>query len=307
VPLTPNPTVHIAGWLCGVGSLEGKTVQLLVHGAAESHLYWDWPAEPERYSYVRSLTGAGYAVFNFDRLGTGESDHPAALDVTVPVHGRIIHELVQSLHRGDIGGVRFNRVVLVGHSYGSALTVFEAANYRDVDALVVTAPLEVPGSGYARFFASLYPAELDPRFAGSLPSGYLTTRPGALRLYYFDPAPLDEKVVSLAESYKETFTVGEAAEYPLTQVSRLVRVPVLAVFGEFDPWTCDLPCGGPLSLASLETTFWAPETCFEQSVVPGAGHAINLFPHAPDAFAAIRNWLDRRVGISGAPSDPCRA
>src|SRR4051794_5190076 len=64
VTLSPsNPQAyHVFGVLCSRGSLRHKTFQIALHGAAYSHLYWNWPSEPEIYSYVRRATAAGYAI-----------------------------------------------------------------------------------------------------------------------------------------------------------------------------------------------------------------------------------------------------
>jgi hypothetical protein len=58
VTLSPGDTeVHsVVGVLCSRGSLRHKTVQIALHGATYSHLYWDWPFQPEIYSYVRWAT-----------------------------------------------------------------------------------------------------------------------------------------------------------------------------------------------------------------------------------------------------------
>jgi hypothetical protein len=63
-------------------------VRLLIHGGASSHLDWDSPLSPEKYSYVRKLTQVGYATFSFDRIGIGQSDHPPAELVTIQVSGK---------------------------------------------------------------------------------------------------------------------------------------------------------------------------------------------------------------------------
>src|SRR5882724_11978344 len=57
-------------------------VQLLLHGITYSTLYWDWPIEPEKYSYVEYMTGHGYATLNVDRIGIGRSSHPASSTIT---------------------------------------------------------------------------------------------------------------------------------------------------------------------------------------------------------------------------------
>jgi hypothetical protein len=71
------------GQLCYTGPSLPRTVQLLVHGITTSHLYWDFPLDNAYYSYVRTVTAAGYATFNFDPLGAGASTRPASIAVPI--------------------------------------------------------------------------------------------------------------------------------------------------------------------------------------------------------------------------------
>src|SRR5262245_45130479 len=50
--------------LCARGSIQHKTIQVVIHGATYNHNMWDFPYQPERYSYVSYMTAAGYAVLN---------------------------------------------------------------------------------------------------------------------------------------------------------------------------------------------------------------------------------------------------
>lgn len=75
----------------------------------------------------------GFATLNVDRLGIGASSHPAAGLITTATEASIAHLLVQTLRNDG-----FDRVALVGHSYGSVIALAEAGAYRDVDAVVLT-------------------------------------------------------------------------------------------------------------------------------------------------------------------------
>ena len=59
---------NVFGVLCSRGAIENKTFQITLHGITYSHLYWDFPFQPETYSYVRRATAAGYAVLNLAGL-----------------------------------------------------------------------------------------------------------------------------------------------------------------------------------------------------------------------------------------------
>src|SRR5262249_49128322 len=158
--------------------------QVLIHGSGYDHNYWDFPFEPGTYSYVDSLTAAGYAVLNMDRLGDGESSHPpngAAL--TLHTGALNVHQIVGALRSGamavhEFGRIRAERVMLVGHSFGALIASIEASTYGDVDGVILSSSTHTNGSIVPFLFATLYPAFLDPKFAGSgLPPTYLTNVP----------------------------------------------------------------------------------------------------------------------------------
>src|SRR5690348_11149671 len=50
---------QVWGRLCLPGGHRTATVEVLIHGLNYSHLYWDFPFEPDRYSYVRWADRAG--------------------------------------------------------------------------------------------------------------------------------------------------------------------------------------------------------------------------------------------------------
>jgi hypothetical protein len=148
-----DPTVyHIAGWLYSLGPAAGKTVQVVIHGATYDQNYFNSPYQPGNYSYVDYLIGAGYAVLDIDRIGSGLSDHPAdPEEVTIVSGAYTIHQIVQGLRNGTIAGIKFEKVMLVGHSVGSAITLVETAIYNDVDGGSVWWLLQPAKSKFSRY------------------------------------------------------------------------------------------------------------------------------------------------------------
>ncbi len=313
VNLSPSDATvyNVFGVLCSRGSLHNKTIQIALHGATYGHLYWDFPFQPEIYSYVRYATAAGYAVLNIDRIGIGQSDHPPADAVTIESNAYVVHQIVQELRGGgrvvpSFGRIRAERVALVGHSLGSVISIQEAATYGDVDGVVLTGVSHNVTSHLGD--VSFYPASLDPRFAGlNLPDGYFTTVPGTRPVFYHAPS-FDPQVLAIDEANKETVTLGELN----TAVSGLgfssgIHVPVLVMVGDFDLAFCNEPtCSASGSLAS-EPGFYPADACAEAVVIPGAGHSLNLHFQAPLTYATILEWMDRRVGDNPkAPApQPC--
>ena len=45
------------------------TIQLLVHGATYNKIMWDFPYQPETYSYTQRMNAAGYSTIAVDLLG----------------------------------------------------------------------------------------------------------------------------------------------------------------------------------------------------------------------------------------------
>jgi pimeloyl-ACP methyl ester carboxylesterase len=305
----------IYGQLCsppGVNPHRVQTVHVAVSGGMYGHLYWAWPYQAKTYSYADALMKAGYAVFTFDRIGIGQSSHPAGASITVGVNAFVVHQLVQGLRSSAIGRTAFERVVLVGHSLGSFVSLAEASTYHDVDGVILTGfghfIRESPGR---RNCDPLIPANQDPRFAGlDLDDAYLTTQPGTRGCYFYHPPVTDPEVVALDEETKETIITSEAATVPLTldpAVSLGVRVPVLIVNGQLDRGQCGPAlayCASGAAFGAAEAPFFAPEACLQTVVIPNSEHNLNLQTTAPTTYAAISAWSDAYVGLDQA-APPC--
>jgi pimeloyl-ACP methyl ester carboxylesterase len=309
---TDSHVYNVYGELCSRGALEHKTIQLALHGATYGHLYWDFPFQPELYSYMRWATAAGYAVLAVDRIGIGRSDHPPADGVTIESNAYVVHQIVQTLRGGTLvvpsfGRVRAQRVALVGHSLGSLISIQEAATYDDVDGVVLTgiSHTVTPALGEVSFG----PANLDPHFAGrGIPDGYVTTLPGTRTIFYNAPF-YDPRVLAVDEQNKETVTIAELnTAVPALSLSTGIHAPVLVVVGDNDAAFCNPPtCTASGSLAT-EPSFYPPDACAEAVAIPGSGHVLNLHYQAPLAYVTVLGWLDRRVGRDAArPAPvPCR-
>jgi pimeloyl-ACP methyl ester carboxylesterase len=165
------------------------TVVVLVPGATYNHVYWDFPLQPQRYSFRRGLNQQGLATFVVDRLGTGLSSRPPSTEVTAQAQAAGIHAAVRLLRAGRLGGVTFTKVVIGGHSGGSILAIGAASTYpEDVDGVLITGFIHnVNTEAVGRFFQSLHPAASDPAFAQAQPpydAGYVTTMPGARNVHF---------------------------------------------------------------------------------------------------------------------------
>lgn len=281
---------------------EGKrksAVQVLVHGITYGRFYNDFPYDPDRYSYVKHATEAGYPTLNIDRIGIGDSSHPTPELVTLDANSHTVHQIVQQLRAGEIGDVAFPEVVLVGHSYGSMISTQVQSRYGDADHVVLTGFSQSYGQGkpfLAPIQSGLYPAAMDDdEDINHLPPGYLTTQPGYRDGFYYEPGA-EERVIAIDEDHKQTVTEAEFASIPDEFVASLdVSVPVLEINGDQDSYFCGLQnCSNDTGVSATEPSYW-PNADFTFEVVPGVGHDINLHRRAPEAYDIITNWVDEQV------------
>jgi len=239
VALAPGEslTYQIYGRLCSQDSLAHTTVQVLVPGGTYSNIYWDFPYQNGRYSYVDALTEAGYSTFSIDRIGIGRSSKPPAEQVNLDSNAYVLYQINQALRNGTIDDVSFNHIIDVGHSFGSIVAVETVSQYGDVDGLILSGYLHnLPVTTAENVdHAIFYSTQLDPRFAGqNLPDGYLTTVPGIRGQLYYNQSNANPQVIAIDEATKQTVTSGELATGVsplLSSVSQQIKVPVLLAIG----------------------------------------------------------------------------
>ncbi|MGW6704461.1 alpha/beta hydrolase [Streptomyces sp. NPDC054956] len=278
------------------------TVQVLLPGLTYDRRYWTVPGE---YDYAAHMLAAGYAVLLLDRLGTGASSRPSALDVTVDSNVETIHHVIQELRSGTPAGHSFAKVVTVGHSFGSGLAIVEAARHADVDALVVTGMLHTTAPLYDEVINFFHPGAEDPVIADpDLPQWYMTQRPG-LRARMLEHAEgIDPELSAHDELIKATATLGEGESLPQTylpEYSLAVKVPVLLVVGEHDALFSSADVGFAAdseAVHAFEEGFYGPEAELETHVVPATGHSLNVHRSAPEAYALTARWLHRKLSAS---------
>lgn len=317
---------HIYGKLCTPSGRSPDTIQLLVHGGVYTGIYWEFPdpsGGTDRYNYAAAANKAGFATLAIDRIGSGRSSHPLSTTITLESNVFTVHQIVQAIRRGELtapGGEQFHKVVYVGHSYGTGVGWNLTTDYgEDLDAAVFTGSAHKGTvTGTLLLFTILYPAALDPKFAGDgLDPGYLTTLPGTRDEFLYKPAQFDPALVEFDEKTKSTSTATELATLLLYLNRPLdVRVPTLLVAGELDSQVCKenfdaLPAetgGGGGAVGDLLAPF--EDTTLEQSKDVSAARLggtdcsspealiederAHLGPHVPSVDAFI---------LPGAPHD----
>lgn len=287
---------QVAATLCDPSGSTPE-VDILVSGATYNRLYWDWPQNPDLYSYVRKTLEAGRATFTFDRLGTGASTRPDGSSLTVSSDAYILHQLI-----AWVGRQGYRQINGIGHSLGSVTLTKEAAQWHDLARVVITGILHLPAIGLngVGFATSLYPAALDPRFAGIHDPAYITTMPGRRGLDFYDPATADPSVVAYDEAHKDLATLGELEqaimelETPaVLNTTRKITAPVLIVMGQTDQIFCNLlvDCHSADSLRTHESPYYSGAASFTALTVPHTAHNLTLQTTSAESFQGIDTWL----------------
>jgi pimeloyl-ACP methyl ester carboxylesterase len=280
----------ISGELCAtvLALRTGTTVQVLVHGAAYTHAYWDFgTVDGVEYSYAREVAARGISTFAFDLLGSGSSSHPASKLLTAQAEAYVAHQIIQKLRGGSIAGVPFRKVIIVGHSLGSTVVWQEAISYGDVDGVIVTGAAHAITTRFQAFAATaFYPATHDPGFAGSrLDPGYLTTAPHARAAFYSSPDE-DPAVLASDEARKDVVPateLGTGVGLVTSKATLAIHVPVLDILGSNDMPTCGatphgghFDCSSGAAVVTQEAPYYSPQAQLQACVIPGAGHDLSL-------------------------------
>jgi pimeloyl-ACP methyl ester carboxylesterase len=298
--------MEVQGQLCLPSSGTPKTVQLLLHGATYNRIYWDLPYRPDNYSYQRDMAAQGMATLAVDELGVGGSTRPLSTLLTGVGQASAVHQIVGQLRAGRVGGVQYTKVVLVGHSAGSAIAVVEAATYHDVDGVVLTGVTHLPNVpvvGEDVLFG-LHPVTLDPQLSarGGDP-GYLTSKPGMRGSMYYGPNDLDPLAVETDESKAKdqvsaTSLLDIISIGLVSPVSLGIDVPVLLVNGTDDTGFCGLvrDCSTAEALRAQEAPYFSPAAQLSVYVLAHSGHSVALAVNTPEYRKVTRDWLSRYVG-----------
>lgn len=326
--VTVSDTFKINAQLCvpPKGSKRNH-LQIPTHGIFFDSRYWDVTINPSEYSYVDAALAAGYSVLTYDRLGTGQSDHPKDSKVLqAPVELEVLRGITQMARSGDllkhVGktpnsmtpeddklAVSFNKVIHIGHSYGSFLTEALTQKYSNLsDAAVMTGyfqnefffNLPEPALGFA-YALALDPKKFGNRFAGylaaasplALQSGFFSTRGDAASgIGGFDP-----KLLDYAFSIAETFTAHEMVS------ARLVGAvegpdfggPVQFVVAELDYAVCKGDCKGLIDIPKAKKLY-PKSPAVDVYFHPGNGHALTMHKKANIGYKATLDWL-AKVGL----------
>ncbi|KAF3062060.1 hypothetical protein GL218_04232 [Daldinia childiae] len=269
-------------------------------GASFDRTYWDFPAHAFNYSYANAALARNYSVFFFDRPGIGQSSHgDTVAEIQSNLELSALYALTTKLRRGSIRGVRarYERIVHVGHSYGSAQTYGLVAAHPDdgtSDAIALTGFSQGLSAYVANF---LFGGNFVLAGAGYGP-GYITCGDvSAVQSNFFGPDNFDPEILEAAYEANAPIAVGELLTIGgLTTMNNSFAGPVFVITGERD----DAFCGGNCyvtepSIPEQTGKSFTNTSHFEAFVVPGAGHGLNLEYTAQATYAKILDFFDKSV------------
>ncbi|KAL9114738.1 MAG: hypothetical protein Q9227_001417 [Pyrenula ochraceoflavens] len=293
-------TYEIYSQLCfpsNTGTINATTIQFLIHGIGFDRNYWN---VAPGYSYIDYAAEQGYTTFSYDRLGTGLSDHPDPIQIVqIQLQLAIGHQLVQLLRTGGISNHKFEHVVGVGHSFGSLQVNGLTTQYPDdFDAAILTG-FSADNSGMPVAFAGTdltIASQNQPlRFSG-LSNGYLTSAAIEGNQFFFFRAPeFDPAVLDLAESVKQTISLGEFLTTAVLFTAKSFTGPIDVVNGENDLPNCFGNCLLPVNKAAAVKAALYPAASNESSwyLAPHTGHGLNFHYTANAAYEHILNFIKK--------------
>lgn len=281
---------HLTGPAAALDSSDAGAGTLYLHGLELGEWFWRIPVDG--YDHVAELAKDGHVSVTIDRLGYGESDHPAGKKSCVGGQATITHQIVQQLRAGSYDGSvhpAFSRVALAGHSLGGAIAQIEAFSFKDVDAVAMLSYADVALSASAVFTAASWGPTC---VRGGQPSAK-----GAPGYAYFTASQADYRKNFLAAASPAVLAYGEPrrginpcgdlqSAVPGAVVSVLkakqIKVPVLLLMGDkdlvFDSTRLPLQAllyGGPTTT----------------KVIPGATHGLTADSTAAVFRGALEDWL----------------
>jgi pimeloyl-ACP methyl ester carboxylesterase len=312
---TTAGTFNIHAQLCVPKSSKKKDIlQIATHGVHYDSRYWDSEHQPQTYSYVDATLKAGYSIFTYDRLGTGQSDHPDAYNVVqAPLELEILRQLTLMARNGTLYSLARNvkpadatfnmltkpsKVVHVGHSFGSFLTSAFIANYGNLtDGAIITGYLlnQYLASTGSTTFSVEYAATSSRPY--DRPSGYVVCKKNGIQNIFFGGDPktaFTPELLDYANDIKQPVPIGEFASafWLIGNHGSSFNAPVQYLLPEFDFYICRGDCNGLANMTTLVQTY-PNATAIEVAIQPNTGHALPLHNNATAGFQLTYNFLDR--------------
>ncbi|KAK0643896.1 Alpha/Beta hydrolase protein [Cercophora newfieldiana] len=275
-----------------------NTVLIATHGLNFDRSYWDPDLDKVTYSFVDWVISQGYSIFYYDRLGVGKSSqvsgYVAQLANQVAIATELTRLVKSGLYVADSG--RPDAVVLVGHSFGSLVTLTTAAESPELVEGVVLTGFSLNSTyqnhnGFVEAVGLRVAAEQDPEKWGHLDTGYLTPVDLYANVGSFFKAPdYSHEVAMYADSVKTPFAVTELLDDKnVPSPPYAFKGPAMIISGKYDFIFCTSDCDDVLENPGRK--YFANASAFKAVSYPGAGHGLNLHLNAAGSFKEITDFL----------------
>jgi len=299
----------ITGTYCTPPDQSKNTLQILVHGITYSREYWSGFGVNPANNWHLAANNRGYATLAIDRLGHGSNpQRPDPLTVVQPqIQIELLHQLFVAIRsqppKSPINplGRSYNKLVFVGHSYGSALGNTLARQYpSDADALVLTAytsslnftPLAI---------ADWTPLSRHTPSSGNLPLGYLTLANQTERTLGFYSGNFDPSLPVADFLHEDSLTSGEAGAISTTLIPNTNNYtkPIFLATGAQDALLCATTaelCEEILKKTRVDFFPGLQDDNLFGFVAPDkTGHDVHLHSSAGMVFGAVHDFLDAKL------------
>lgn len=286
VRIANGTNLKIVGYLYSRGSVRDKTLLVAVHGATYDHSYWDAPrVNQHSYSFACYMARRNYGVLAIDNLGAGESTGEGKIDgdaIRLADEWDAIGQLLTQLRapRHNPIGCGFDKMVLVGHSFGSLAAIGAQAAGHPADALIVTGWSHMPPPGGV---------PVDSSVVLQLAATPYVRIAGALRTQlYFGPTADPDVIAYDAERLADQLPRGVfldafgAAFNPVLSRANKVTGKVLVQLAEHDAL---FSSDGNAERAAYPLAQVTAQT------LPRIGHSFNLHPENRQGWSLMDTWL----------------
>lgn len=315
VHLQPNFHVKkdytLAATICHPASGPSSTLQVLTHGLGFDRSYWDYPFANFNYSYVARAVDAGYSTLSWDRLGIADSSHGDPVnEIQLALEVEALHQLTVTAAAGHLcgfEGLKFKKIVHIGHSFGSVMTYALSSQYPSIaDAIVLTGFSQVPNyTGLFVLGSNFAPvAAVSNKLEKVYSTGYVVPKSSiGVQMDFFSPGDFDPKMLADVTAHGqpaaigELLTIGGGAVAP-SNFTGAVQI----INGEHDLPFCggnckqvEIPGSNASDILQVSKPMFKSAKVFETSIVTGAGHGLNLgFSHT-EAYKNIMDFLKRAL------------
>lgn len=187
---------------------------------------------------MNAALSRNYSTFAYDRLGLGSSSHGEPVnEIQTNLEVAALHALTTQLRQTAVPGITasYDKVLHVGHSYGSIQTWALTATYENIsDGIVLTGFSE--SGAFVPYFTLggnyILARDASPSLA-SYPAGYLATADAtAVQINFFAPGNFDPEILEATYRAGQPVTVGELMTLgDVTTGNNTFGGPVLIVTG----------------------------------------------------------------------------